>query len=61
MLADEKMSSLAHIDVDTDKRGAVVLTGKVRSREEEAKAVSIARGVEGVTSVKSNLQIKRDD
>ena len=60
-LADEKMSSLAHISVDTDSNGAVVLKGKVRSQEEADKAASIARGTEGVTSVKSNLQIKKDD
>jgi hyperosmotically inducible protein len=60
-LADEKLSSLASIQVDTDSWGAVVLTGRVRSQEESTKAVAIARGVEGVTSVKSNLQIRRDD
>ena len=61
MLADEKMATLAHLQVDTDSKGAVVLSGKVRSLDQEAKAVSIARGVEGVTSVKSNIQVKKDD
>jgi hyperosmotically inducible protein len=60
-LADEKMSSLARVQVDTDSKGAVVLSGKVRSEEERTKAVSIARGTEGVTSVKSNLVVKKDD
>jgi hyperosmotically inducible protein len=60
-LADEKMSSLAHIRVDTDRKGAVVLSGKVRTQEDADKAVSIARGTEGVTSVRSKLQIKKDD
>lgn len=60
-LADEKISSLAHIKVDTHSKGAVVLSGKVTSQEEADKAVSIARATEGVTSVKSNLKIKKDD
>ena len=57
-LAGEKMSSLAQIKVGTDRQGAVVLSGKVRTQEEADKAVSIARDTEGVTSVKSNIQIK---
>jgi hyperosmotically inducible periplasmic protein len=60
-LADEKMSSLAHIKVDTDSKGVVVLSGKVRTQEEADKAVSIARETEGVKSVESNIQIKKDD
>lgn len=59
-LAEEKMSSLAHIKVDTDAKGAVVLGGNVKTREEADKAVSIARATEGVTSVKSNIQLKKD-
>jgi len=61
MLADEKMSTLAHVKVDTDAKGAVVLSGKVRSQEAADKAVAIARNTEGVTSVKSKLRIKKDD
>lgn len=60
-LAEEKMSSLAHIRVDTDKKGAVVLSGNVRSQEDMDKAVSIARGTEGVTSVTNKLKIRKDD
>jgi hyperosmotically inducible protein len=60
-LAEEKMSSLAHIKVDTDSKGAVVLGGKVKTQDEADKAVSIARATEGVTSVKSNIRIKKDD
>ena len=59
-LAEEKLSSLAHIKVDTDNKGAVVLGGKVKTQEEADKAVSIARGTEGVTSVKSNIRIEKD-
>lgn len=60
-LADEKMSDLVHIRVDTDNKGAVVLSGTARTREDAQKAVSIARKTEGVTSVKSDIQIKKDD
>ena len=60
-LAEEKMSSLAHIRVHTDSTGAVVLRGKVKTQEEADKAVSIARETEGVASVKNNLKIKKDN
>lgn len=60
-LAAEKLSSLARVSVDTDRNGAVVLSGKVRSMAEADKAVNIARDTEGVTSVTSKLQIKPDD
>jgi hyperosmotically inducible protein len=60
-LAEEKMSSLTHIQVDTDNKGAVVLSGKVKTQAEADKAVSIARATEGVTSVKSSIQVKKDD
>ena len=60
-LAEEKFSSLAHIGVDTDNRGAVALTGNVRTQEEADKAVAIARATEGVTSVTSSIRVKKDD
>ena len=60
-LAEEKMSTLKHIKVDTDAKGAVVLRGRVKNQEEADKAVSIARETEGVTSVKSHIRIKKSD
>ena len=45
------------IDVDTFK-GVVTLSGRVKSKEEEAKAIAIARSIKGVTDVKSTLQIE---
>jgi hyperosmotically inducible protein len=60
-LADEKMSSLMHIDVDTDNRGAVVLSGKAKTQREADRAVSIARGTDGVTSVTSTIVVRADD
>ncbi|CAG4883040.1 conserved exported protein of unknown function [Georgfuchsia toluolica] len=61
MLADEKMKTLVHVKVDTDSRGAVVLSGTARTQEDADKAASIAREVKGVTSVTNNIQIKNDD
>lgn len=60
-LAEEKMASLAHIKVDTDNKGAVVLRGTVKTQEEADKAASLARETEGVTSVKSHIRIKKAD
>jgi hyperosmotically inducible periplasmic protein len=60
-LAEEKLSSLARIKVDTHGKGAVVLSGKARTQEEADKAITIARATEGVTSVKSKIRIKKDD
>ena len=60
-LAEEKMSSLTQIKVDTDSKGAVALGGKVRTQAEADKAVSIARATKGVTSVKSHIQVKKED
>ena len=60
-LFDERMGSLAHVRVDTDRKGMVVLSGRVRSQEDADKTVSIARATKGVTSVRSDMQIKTDD
>jgi hyperosmotically inducible periplasmic protein len=60
-LAKEKLSSTVHIRVDTDNRGIVSLSGTARSQADADKAVAIAQGVEGVTSVENNLRIKADD
>ena len=60
-LADERMGSLAHISVDTDAKGAVVLSGVARSQKEADNAVAIAHATEGVTSVSSTIVVKKDD
>ncbi len=59
-LAAEQLSSMVHVRVDTDKKGAVSLRGNARSQEDVDKAGSIARGVEGVTSVKNGIKVKAD-
>src|SRR5688500_11011659 len=45
------------IDVDTFK-GLVTLSGRVKSKDEEAKAIALARTIKGVTDVRSTLQIQ---
>jgi hyperosmotically inducible protein len=59
-LAEEKMSSLAHVKVDTDANGIVFLSGYVGSTAEADKAVALARETDGVTSVTSKLKVKKD-
>ena len=56
-LAAEKGATLTRIQVDTD-RGVVQLSGVVDSAAEKARAEQIARGVNGVKSVKNNLQTR---
>ena len=56
LLADPDVSGLA-INVDTYK-GQVTLTGNVKSGAQIKRAEDIARSMKGVTSVKSNLQVK---
>jgi hyperosmotically inducible periplasmic protein len=60
-LADEKMGTLAHISVDTDAKGAVVLSGKAKTQKDADKALAIARSTEGVTSVSSTIVVSKDD
>jgi hyperosmotically inducible protein len=59
-LAEEKPSSLIHIKVDTDNKGAVSLSGTALNQNAVDRAVSIARGVKGVTSVQNDIKIKAD-
>lgn len=59
-LAEEKLSSLVKIGVDTTDKGVVVLTGNARNQAAVDKAVSIAKAVKGVTSVENNLKIVAD-
>ncbi len=53
-MADDPLVGAFDIDVDTAD-GRVTLKGRVKSRAEADKAVAIARSVEGVRSVSSNL------
>jgi hyperosmotically inducible protein len=56
LLNDPEVGGLA-IDVDTFKR-VVTLSGRVRSTEEEQKAMQIARRIDGVVDVRSTLQVQ---
>ncbi len=60
-LADDKMNSLRHISVDTDSAGAVTLSGTARTQADADKALAIARATEGVTTVMSTIQVRKDD
>lgn len=56
LLNDPDVGGL-RIDVDTFK-GVVTLSGRVKTKEEEAKAIALAKRVGGVTDVKSTLQVQ---
>ena len=45
------------IDVDTFK-GVVTLSGRVKTKDDETKAIELARKIKGVTDVKSTLLIQ---
>jgi hyperosmotically inducible protein len=60
-LADEHMGSLRHISVDTDSAGAVMLSGTARTQADIDKAITLARATEGVMSVTSSVQVRKDD
>ena len=55
--AKDKVVSALSINVDTDKKGMVTLKGTAKSKEEAAKAESIAKSVNGVTSVKNEITV----
>ena len=57
-LAADSPSSMATIQVDTDKDGIVWMSGTAKTQQEVDKAVSIAKGTEGVKSVKNDIKIK---
>jgi osmotically-inducible protein OsmY len=54
---DDPSLKSAEINVETFK-GVVQLSGFVNSREDINKAVRVARGIPGVTSVKNDMRLK---
>ena len=56
LVKEPNLDSLG-IHVETEK-GVVMLSGFVNSKEEADKAVKVAKGVDGVTSVKSAIKVK---
>jgi hyperosmotically inducible periplasmic protein len=57
-LARDKAATLTRIDVDS-VRGVVSLNGVVSTPADKARAVEIARGVNGVQKVVDNLQVQK--
>jgi hyperosmotically inducible protein len=55
-LAADDLVKARNIDVDTNDR-VVTLTGNVQSEQEQAKAIQIARGTDGVVDVVNRLSI----
>jgi osmotically-inducible protein OsmY len=55
--AKDKAVSAMNIKVDTDAKGVVTLSGNAKSKDEAAKAESIAKSVSGVTSVKNDIKV----
>lgn len=60
-LAGEEAKSLLNVRVDTDANGVVFLSGHVRSERDADRAITLARETEGVTAVKSQIQVKKED
>jgi hyperosmotically inducible protein len=56
-LAASLPSTVVHIQVDTDDKGAVTLTGTSQTQAAADKAVAIAKAVQGVTSVDNQIKI----
>jgi osmotically-inducible protein OsmY len=56
-ILNEPSLKVAEINVETFK-GAVQLSGFVRSQENMTMAVNVARGVNGVKSVKNDMRLK---
>jgi hypothetical protein len=56
-ILNEPSLKVAEINVETFK-GVVQLSGFVRSQENIATAVNVARGIKGVTSVKNDMRLK---
>lgn len=54
---NEPSLKVAEINVETFK-GTVQLSGFVKSQTDASKAVEVARGVNGVTSVKNDIRLK---
>jgi hyperosmotically inducible protein len=57
VLLNNPLKNVARIDVETSQ-GVVTLSGRVTSKDEEDRAVALARAVKGVVDVKSTLQIE---
>lgn len=59
-LAKDKQVSAMHIKVDTDNAGVVTLSGTAKSRTEADRAVTVAQGIKGVSSVENHITVNPD-
>lgn len=57
-LAEDHLTSLARIHVETDKDGVVWLTGTAKTQQAIDTAVTLAEGVEHVRSVHSDVTVR---
>jgi hyperosmotically inducible protein len=57
-LTADHASNLARIDVETDKKGEVWLSGTVDSQSVADNAVQIAKTIKGVSAVHSYIEVK---
>ena len=57
-MAKDKSVSAMSIKVETDADGVVQLSGTAKSQAEADKAVTLAKGVKGVTSVDSQIKVQ---
>lgn len=55
--AKDKEVSAMRIKVDTDDKGVVTLSGNAKSQREADKAVKIATGTKGVSSVRNEIKV----
>ncbi len=58
LAADVGLKTVTGINVDTDKGGVVTLKGKVDSADMKKRAEQVAKKVNGVKSVKNQLEVK---
>jgi len=58
-LAANHLASLTQLRVDTDLNGVVWLSGTTQTQEAADRAVEIARTTDGVTWVKSTIEVAR--
>jgi hyperosmotically inducible periplasmic protein len=56
LLNDSQVGGM-RIDVDTFK-GVVTLSGRIKSKDDETKAIELARKISGVRDVKSTLTVQ---
>jgi osmotically-inducible protein OsmY len=59
LAADVGLKTVTSINVDTDKGGVVTLKGKVDSADIKKRAGEVAKKVNGVKSVKNQIEVKK--